>query len=417
MDWGFGNPNKTATLIAMLMIAVWGLAYVRRWGFWAALVLFTSFGICLIHTFSRGGLIALAAGIIPLALFAKRPWPKSKSLGIAASVWIMMGVSIYLSAHERYGKGTEDRSISNRLELWKMAPKMMVDAPGGWGLGNAGKAYMQWYQPLNRSESYRTLVNSHLTWLVEFGWPLRILYPLTWLLVFTLCWPIRKCRWFVIPLGMWLVFFVAAIFSSVAESPCLWIVPVLALTSILIVRVNAEAWPSRWVWKIIIATDVFISAFFYLSGKCEKSLVRHSSDLVIYGDGNPSKILVIDSKITGKYYGRKIRSLAPQSSAIGIAESIEFVFNVRGKVVFVAGSVFNKPKLAKIISEADHSVLLNPNYRPEDLNLPNEATKKIYVILGEFSQSSSIAAWQQTASTAQLEGVGDFVPNWTQFIF
>jgi hypothetical protein len=31
MDWGLGNPNKTAAVIALLMIAVWALAYFRRW--------------------------------------------------------------------------------------------------------------------------------------------------------------------------------------------------------------------------------------------------------------------------------------------------------------------------------------------------------------------------------------------------
>jgi len=29
MDWGLGSPNKTAALIAMLMVAVWGLAFIR----------------------------------------------------------------------------------------------------------------------------------------------------------------------------------------------------------------------------------------------------------------------------------------------------------------------------------------------------------------------------------------------------
>jgi hypothetical protein len=59
MDWGFGNPNKTAAFIAILMIAVWILAYIHKWGFWIALVAFTGLGICLIHTMSRGGLVAL----------------------------------------------------------------------------------------------------------------------------------------------------------------------------------------------------------------------------------------------------------------------------------------------------------------------------------------------------------------------
>ena len=29
MDWGLGNPNKTAALIAILMVAVWSLSYLK----------------------------------------------------------------------------------------------------------------------------------------------------------------------------------------------------------------------------------------------------------------------------------------------------------------------------------------------------------------------------------------------------
>ena len=63
MDWGLGNPNKTAALIATLMVGLWGLAYVRKWGFWVALAGFTALGFCLVHTFSRGGLVALFVGL------------------------------------------------------------------------------------------------------------------------------------------------------------------------------------------------------------------------------------------------------------------------------------------------------------------------------------------------------------------
>lgn len=45
MDWGLGNPNKTAALIACLMIGLWALAFIRKWGFWVALVGFTALGI------------------------------------------------------------------------------------------------------------------------------------------------------------------------------------------------------------------------------------------------------------------------------------------------------------------------------------------------------------------------------------
>lgn len=213
MDWGLGNPNKTAALIAILMIAVWALAYLRNWLFWVSLVLFSALGICLVHTFSRGGMVAAFCGLIPLLACLRRPLPVKRIVGVVASVWVIIGASIYLQAHERFGQGVvqEDRSISNRLVLWKVTPTMMVDAPGGWGIGHSGKSYMEWYQPFDRSESYRTLVSSHLTWLVEFGWIGRFFYIFGWMSVFVLCAPSKRQAWTVIPFGIWISFFVSAL--------------------------------------------------------------------------------------------------------------------------------------------------------------------------------------------------------------
>src|SRR5436190_512549 len=105
MDWGLGNPNKTAALIALLMIAVWGLAYLRRGGFWAALALFTGLGICLMHTMSRGGLIAALLGTLPLLYFAKKPWPKTRIWGLIAAAWIIVGTTLYWNTASRYTQG------------------------------------------------------------------------------------------------------------------------------------------------------------------------------------------------------------------------------------------------------------------------------------------------------------------------
>ncbi len=252
MDWGLGNPNKTAALIAILMVAVWGLAYLRRWGFWLALVMFSGLGICLVHTFSRGGIVAAFFGLFPLVLVVWRPWPWSRIIGIVVSIWIIVAALIFLQAHKRYGQGvaTEDRSISNRFEIWKAAPTMMADAPGGWGMGQSGRAYMNWYQPLDNNESYRTLVNSHLTWLVELGWIGRFLYLTGWFAVFVLCFPSAQARWMAVPFGIWVAFFVGAFFSSVAESICLWVVPVLALTAVLVWRIRHRVWLGAKSWLL-----------------------------------------------------------------------------------------------------------------------------------------------------------------------
>ena len=66
----------------------------------------------------------------------------------------------------------EDGSVVNRLALWRGGLKMVAAAPlTGWGAGESGRAYMNWYQDLDRDEGYTTMVNSYLHVAVEHGLP------------------------------------------------------------------------------------------------------------------------------------------------------------------------------------------------------------------------------------------------------
>ena len=65
-----------------------------------------------------------------------------------------------------------DRSALNRLDLWKGGLELVAASPlRGWGWGESGAAYMQWTQPLDRTEAYKSMVNSYLTVAVEAGLP------------------------------------------------------------------------------------------------------------------------------------------------------------------------------------------------------------------------------------------------------
>ena len=311
MDWGLGNPNKTAALIAILMIAIWAIAYLHKWGFWVALAPFIALGICLIHTVSRGGIVALSIGLMVVLWTIPRPWPIQRIIALVACFWIIVGASVYLNTYSRYSQGivTEDPSISNRIELWKMAPRMMVDAPGGWGLGNSGQAYMQWYQPLDRHEEYRTLVNSHLTWLVELSWPLRFVYLSAWTLILMLCWPYQKGSWRAIAFGIWITFFAAAFFSSVAESGWIWVLPIIGLATVLADRLVHNRWPSLFIWTLPASVPAAIlAAMFLLCSHSNNIIVRGSSDSVAIGSTNPKTWILINPRIMGLDYGRTLRS-------------------------------------------------------------------------------------------------------------
>ena len=420
MDWGFGNPNKTAALIAILMIAVWGAAYLHRWGFWVSLVLFTGLGICQIHTYSRGGILSVCIGLGILLWRLPRPWLLSRVIAVVVSFWMILGTSIYLQAYDRYGQGIEgkDQSISHRIEMWKETPRMMVDAPLGWGIGNSGRAYMQWYQPLDHNEKYRTLVSSHLTWMVEIGWPLRFLYLCGWFAVLIVCFPSSK-GWQSIPFCIWITFLVAALFSSIAESIWLWIVPVASLFVALGVRFLNKNWPQWQTWLIPVASAIVVLIGLFICGSRQGSpTIRRSPHEIIIGSGTPGTWVLIDVQVLSKNYGRKIRRWLPSSSSIGFVRSAADLKPVGGETIVVCGN--QKPDellhLQTILPRFGKIILLNPYFYPQQLSVDPSKTS---VIFSEFSESPSADSWSRVLgeSVIQVAGIADYIDRWPQFIF
>lgn len=421
MDWGLGNPNKTAALIAMLIVAVWVLAYIRKWGFWLALALFTGLGLCLIHTYSRGGLIGAFFGLIVVVLNVPRPWPMKKIVAVGVSVWIIIGFSIYLQAQERFSQGLlkEDSSITNRLEIWKAAPQMMVSAPNGWGLGKSGQVFMQWYQPLNHMEAYRTLVNSHLTWMVEFGWPFRIFYILAWVAVLVVCWPSKDHRWLAIPLGVWVSFAVTSIFSSVAESGWMWILPGLSIVAAIIYRISRKTWPSRVVWMIPLGATALLNLVFFMAG--QNGAIHKSGNVIVVGNGDPKLWMLINTKTIGSQYGRSVRKFLEShkevTGSLACVESLDAINSPVGKTVVISGTPGDADKsgLKAVCDSASKVILLNPTFPPQEINF--DKSKSVSVLFGEFSQSPAIQSWKDAVAVQNIEGKGDFLPNWPELVF
>ncbi len=425
MDWGLGNPNKTAALIAMLMLAAWWLARVWRWGFWLALALFAGLGACLIHTFSRGGLLALAAGLIPVLRAAQRPWPRGRVMGACLAVWVMIGFAVFLSAHERYGKGVarEDRSIGNRLEIWRRAPAMMVAAPGGWGWGQSGRAYMQWFQEVDAREEYRTLVNSHLTWLVEMGWPLRFLYVACWGWVLLLCLPNRRTGERAVAFGVWLAFGVAAVFSSVAESPWLWVLPTLALGAAVAGRWRSGEWPVGAAWLGPVAAAGAVCGIFFAAGLGARE-VRVLGDCVVVGRGTPSVWVVADEQALGQVFGRALRRHLrgmPEAArpVVGVARSPASIPDgVAGVTVVVAGTppAEARAALARFMDGAGRVVFLSPGFHPLEMGWAAGAPWRGEVVFGEFTRSAFVPAWSDRGRVRRVEGAGDYLAAWPEII-
>src|SRR5690606_23846749 len=139
------------------------------------------------------GIIALAT----LALLAPRPWPRARLIGAGCAIWVVITATFLLNAHQRMGHGivTEDKSVTHRLQIWNTAPQLLAIRPFGWGWNESGNAYMDWFLPAGRTDAYGSLVNTHLSKVVELGVGLGALYLLLWFLALYLSFPSSRSRW------------------------------------------------------------------------------------------------------------------------------------------------------------------------------------------------------------------------------
>jgi Lipid A core - O-antigen ligase and related enzymes len=426
MDWGLGNPNKTAALIAMLMVAVWCLAGFRRLGFWVATLLFTGLGVCLMHTFSRGGLLAAIVGLLPLAWACGKRMTKYHWIAVACSVVIVIASAFVLNADRRFTQGIageEDLSITNRLEMWKVAPRMMLDAPSGWGIGNSGEAYMQWYQDPDKLEGYRTLVNSHLTWLVELGWGGRILYILGWACVGALLLPSQNNPLFAGAFGIWTSFFVSAFFSSVAESVWLWIPPMLALLVAICVRFRTSRWPRLPDLCVAFGCASLVVLLLVVWGASvlppSGHPIRKDADIVLVGAAPIQVAILVNQTVMGRFYGKTWRKQVDPGAfgAATFVQSLEALPHTdESPALVIASKIPNESLVLPEEMRVSRLIVLNPRMTP--FILPPTLHNRVFVMRGSFFNDPWMTAWDHLASSQVevVQGAAEYLPEWPRLI-
>lgn len=159
--FGFYNPNHAAALICAMLPFVWLLFLQTQ--FWKKLFgfLLSAVLVCaLTMTYSRSGIVVLALESVAfLAATRVKSWKPFAILGVIA-----IGVAVVLGVSERF---TIDASASNRLQIWQAGLSIFAANPFGVGLGNSGKIATAFLLP--DGINCRTLVNSYLTLLCEYG--------------------------------------------------------------------------------------------------------------------------------------------------------------------------------------------------------------------------------------------------------
>jgi pimeloyl-ACP methyl ester carboxylesterase len=191
LSLGLESPNDCATIVAMLSVVTIGLtskcivdAWWRKYSLLFLSVIIASFTVILIFTYSRGGWVAYSAGLIFLILTA----PKYRKPWLPYVLLFLIGIAFVPKGFDRAGSiaDKEDRSITNRIEVWKGATAMTAAHPfTGVGMDEFGSQFSAWYQPLSMNTRYGAALNNYLTLSSECGSFSLIIYLL---LIFTPLW-------------------------------------------------------------------------------------------------------------------------------------------------------------------------------------------------------------------------------------
>jgi len=185
--FGFYNPNHAAALICAIFPFLWGWKK-YAWIGWMLTFLLT---VPLVMTYSRTGVLVLGFELAAYFILSKT---KNWKLIVA----IAGGILLILFIGGIFGRFALDKAVTNRPEIWLAGLKLYAANPLGVGLSNSGMIVSNF---MLENIQCRTLVNSHLTLLVEFGifagffWFSFIFYalfsgvkkPRTWCAVAGLC--------------------------------------------------------------------------------------------------------------------------------------------------------------------------------------------------------------------------------------
>ena len=338
-SFGFDNPNEAAVIFACLLPLCWW-AWAASWEIKAqwqrciaatvSALAFLAAGSCLILTFSRGGLVAaaVALGYVWVRQFGNAEGRHRRGMqgkwffGLSMILILALaGVSVWQGLANRSVTALGgDASVSNRWDLWKAGLQMAYENPPGTGFGKSGWEFMQWYQPVERTESYRTMVNSYLTFLVERGWGLFALS----LFGFFGLWFISAsvgdaCEVSTALRASLVAFGVAGIFSTTMENGVLWILPggASVLLAIFVSRDfagKAFGWPllraggtTMLLLLVLWATGAALSRRDILSREFTRGAVGAVS---LREEGSRETIdLYSDENVLGDRWGKLVRTL------------------------------------------------------------------------------------------------------------
>ena len=448
LDWfgaGPSSPNKTGALLAILFVVAWWPVFRFRWGFWLSLPLALITGGLLLQTESRGALVAVAVAGVACAVFrliscrfsvpdagsavatTERCPPRRGRGCVGLCALVVLGIySQQLGVNSRMAEMTSggDESANVRVRLYSAGFQMIAAAPQGWGSGEAGNVYAQWYQTVGDSRSYFSLVNSHLTWMSDYGILFQFGYIAGWCAVLLILWPVPWTPLRGISFSVWLVLGTCGFFSSVLTLLWLWVLPVLLLILCLIQRFKLQAWPTMR-YRMFVSSCVLcgVVGLRVVSASLVGEVPITASPEQVEIGSKPDAVLIVapDRKVVGDKYGHTIREnldVLSGATVLRNAEDLPGLDLSEYDILLFSGAM---PSVS-LDGYGGCVVLLNPAMDVDDATIASLANHALTIVVGSLGDWRRARVWGALADEhpnwefIKLRGVADFVPNWTRFV-
>ena len=431
---GFVNPNKTAAVFMELAVAFLALLLFlacRRRFVWAALTapLLGLMAWLLFLTQSRGCFLGLVAGCAVLLVGYLRGFLTVRRLVcLALLIAAVVGVALVFAGPRYTSELLKQDARTDRLTLWAAVPRMMADAPGGWGWGNAGRAYVDWYQAPDMTVAVAEFQNSHFTWLVEMGNAERVGYVFAWLFLMSVLAVVAVRDRRPLPLALFAALGLASCFTHELEEPLLWVLPAGSLLLLLVKRPVLGRRMLMGVAVASLACAVVGIVSVNIWGAAPRGVTIHGAcDHVLLG-GQCPKIWVVDDDVVldggfQMYVGKELRRFCQtQTNEVSIGftrrlaalpENVETLVlaGTRGLEYLEA---FDKG--AKGLCRPRRLIFLSPPFTWKRIGENLRGQAEVKVILGRLAGRLSSDYDLPPPWVKQVPGAELYIPNWLSWV-
>lgn len=423
LDWfGFGvaSANRTAAFIACLIVVSWIFAAIfKKTGFWISIILSLVLYYFLVQTQSRGAFVALIVSMAIFFSFAKIEYNKLRTFALLATVVVAGFMYLNSPISTRMGNmlALQSSSANCRADIYLSGIKMLTDAPNGVMVEKSpSEIYMHWYQNPDDSESYISMINSHLEFMCRYGFFIRFTYIVLWVFIFCITFPIKRNAINATAFAIWICFFICASFSNVANFWVLWVIPLAIF--VFAIKHNRERLLSAKFYAAALLLSAFpISALYTFSYTLPRNCKLRflSNGDIVCGNSQCIKYLLFSpsEKTIGTRFGSELVQFCKENGAGVLITSVPPTGGFKCAIICDAKNV---SELSGI--KAKRMVLLNAQF---DYSFSKFKDGNISIYLGGFSDWRNRKAWENIArdnrriKTVILEDAAYYIPNWTRF--